>query len=60
MHQTTAMALGVEYHRVDVQIPPVGGGFGGKTEQARFVVGPTAVAAHVMKRPVRLAIGRAR
>jgi xanthine dehydrogenase/oxidase len=58
MHQTTAMALGVEYHRVDVQIPPVGGGFGGKTEQARFVVGPTAVAAHVLKRPVRLAMRR--
>jgi xanthine dehydrogenase/oxidase len=58
MHQTTAMALGVQYHQVDVQVAPVGGGFGGKTEQARFVTGPVAVAAHVAKRPVRLAMPR--
>jgi xanthine dehydrogenase/oxidase len=58
MHQTVAMALGVEYHRVEVQVPPVGGGFGGKTEQARFVAGAAAVAAHATKRPVRLAVPR--
>ena len=58
MHQTTAMALGMQYHRIDVQVPPVGGGFGGKTEQTRFVVGPAAVAAHATKRPVRLAVPR--
>ena len=38
--------------------PPVGGAFGGKTEQARFVVGPTAVAAKATKRPVRVAVPR--
>ena len=58
MHQTTAMALGIEYHRIDVRVPPVGGGFGGKTEQTRFVVGPTAVAAYTTKKPVRLAVPR--
>jgi xanthine dehydrogenase/oxidase len=58
MHATTAMALGIEYHRIDVQVPAVGGGFGGKTEQARFVVGPTAVAAYSTKRPVRVAVPR--
>lgn len=58
MHSTVAMALGVEYYRVDVQIAPVGGGFGGKTEQARFVAGPAAVAAHALKRPVRLVMPR--
>lgn len=58
MHQTTAMALGIEYHRIDVQVPSVGGGFGGKTEQTRFVVGPTAVAAYSTKKPVRLVMPR--
>ncbi|MBJ7311636.1 molybdopterin-dependent oxidoreductase, partial [Rugamonas sp. CCM 8940] len=45
MHQTTAMALGVAYHQVDVKVVSVGGAFGGKTEPTRFVVGPAAVAA---------------
>ncbi|NRR32070.1 molybdopterin-dependent oxidoreductase [Oxalobacteraceae bacterium] len=58
MHQTTAMALGVAYHQVDVKVAPVGGAFGGKTEPARFVVGPVAVAARAVKRPVRLAMPR--
>lgn len=58
MHQTTAMALGARYNSIDVQVPPVGGGFGGKTEQARFVVGAAAIAAHAIKRPVRLVLSR--
>jgi xanthine dehydrogenase/oxidase len=58
MHNTTAMALGVEYHRVEIQVPAVGGGFGGKTEQARFVTGAAAVAAYATKKPVRLAVPR--
>ena len=58
MHQTVAMALGVQYNQVQVEVPPVGGGFGGKTEQARFVVGPTAVAAQATKLPVRVAVPR--
>ena len=58
MHQTTAMALGAQYNHVSVEVAPVGGGFGGKTEQARFVAGPTAVAAQAIKRPVRVAVPR--
>ncbi len=58
MHQTTAMALGLQYHQVQVEVAPVGGGFGGKTEQARFVTGATAVAAKATKRPVRVAVPR--
>ena len=59
MHQTIAMALGLQYHQVEVNVAPVGGGFGGKTEQARFVTGATAVAAKATKRPVRVAVPRA-
>lgn len=58
MHQTAAMALGVEYHRIEVDVPQVGGGFGGKTEQTRFVVGPAVVAANAVNRPVRLVVPR--
>ena len=58
MHDTVAMALGVHHHQVEVQVRSVGGGFGGKTEQTRFVAGPTAVAAKATKRPVRLAVPR--
>ena len=58
MHQTSAMALGVYYNQVEVHVNSVGGGFGGKTEQTRFVTGPAAVAAQAMKRPVRLVMPR--
>ena len=58
MHATTAMALGLQYHQVELDVPPVGGGFGGKTEQTRFVTGPTAVAAKATKYPVRVAVPR--
>jgi xanthine dehydrogenase/oxidase len=58
MHQTSAMALGVHYNQVEIKVNSVGGAFGGKTEQARFVTGPVAVAAQAMKRPVRLVMPR--
>ncbi len=58
MHGTAAMALGVEYHRIEVDMPQVGGGYGGKTEQTRFVVGPALVAANALGRPVRLVVPR--
>ena len=58
MHDTVATALGMYYNQIEVEVPPVGGGFGGKTEQTRFIAGPTAVAAKATKRPVRLAVPR--
>ncbi len=58
MHQSTAMALGAQYNTIEVQVPPVGGGFGGKTEQARFVTAAAAIAARAMKLPVRLVLTR--
>jgi xanthine dehydrogenase/oxidase len=58
MHQTAAMTLGVEYHRIEVDVPQVGGGYGGKTEQTRFIVGPALVAANALQRPVRLVVQR--
>lgn len=58
MHQTVASALGRQYNKVKIQTRLLGGAFGGKTEQARFTTGPTAVAAAVMDAPVRLAMAR--
>jgi len=58
MHDTAAMALGFLHNQVEVKVAPVGGGFGGKTEQTRFITGPTAVAAKATKRPVRVALPR--
>ena len=58
MHQTSARALGVAQNRVRVQVRPVGGGFGGKTEQARFITGPTVVASYLRDAHVRLIMKR--
>jgi xanthine dehydrogenase/oxidase len=59
MHQTSAMAIGAQYNHIEVQVSPLGGGYGGKTEQARFVTGPAVVAAHARQRPIRIAMPRA-
>ncbi|GAC1045483.1 molybdopterin cofactor-binding domain-containing protein [Rhizobium sp. No.120] len=58
MHQTVSSALGKQYNKVKVQTRLLGGAFGGKTEQARFTTGPTAIAASVVDAPVRLAMPR--
>ncbi|MGN8068823.1 molybdopterin cofactor-binding domain-containing protein [Mucilaginibacter sp. 22184] len=58
IHGTIASALGAQYNSIDIQVPPVGGGFGGKTEQTRFVAAATAVAAKALKKPVKLALTR--
>ena len=58
MHQTAASVLGVEFNQLDVGIRQLGGGYGGKTEPAKFIIGACAIAANVMKRPVRLVMPR--
>ncbi|NTF52641.1 molybdopterin-dependent oxidoreductase [Agrobacterium rhizogenes] len=58
MHQTVSSTLGKQYNKVKIQTRLLGGAFGGKTEQARFTTGPTAVAAVVVDAPVRLAMPR--
>jgi xanthine dehydrogenase/oxidase len=58
MHQTAAMTIGAEYHRIEVDVAQVGGAYGGKTEQAKFVAGPALIAANALGRPVRLVVPR--
>lgn len=58
VHQTVASALGLPHNHVEVAVSQVGGGYGGKTEQSRFVAGAVAVASHTRNRPVRVALPR--
>ncbi|MDR7132366.1 xanthine dehydrogenase/oxidase [Algoriphagus sp. 4150] len=58
MHQTVASTLAAEHNKVNVDIRQLGGGYGGKTEQAKFVAAPVAVAAHKLNRPIRLVMKR--
>lgn len=59
MHNVSATALGVEFNQIEVEVPQLGGGYGGKTEQAKFITGPAAVAARATNKPIRLVMQRA-
>ncbi|MDB5942967.1 MAG: putative xanthine dehydrogenase large subunit, partial [Ramlibacter sp.] len=53
-----AHALGIESHDVKVECRRMGGGFGGKETQAGHIAVWAALAAHKMKRPVKLRLDR--
>ena len=53
-----AEALGIASHRVVVECPRMGGGFGGKESQAAHVAQLAALGAHHTGRPVRLRLHR--
>ncbi len=53
-----AHALGVDNHAVRVECRRMGGGFGGKETQAGHLAVWAAVAAHQLKRPVKLRLDR--
>ena len=50
--------LGIEQNRVQVHVPHVGGGYGGKTTRSPFTAALAALAAWTTRRPVKLALGR--
>ncbi|GAB3219835.1 molybdopterin-dependent oxidoreductase [Algoriphagus aestuariicola] len=58
MHQTVASTLAAEHNKINVEIRQLGGGYGGKTEQAKFVVAPVVVAVQKLNLPIRLAMKR--
>ena len=53
-----AHALGIDNHRVVVECRRMGGGFGGKETQAGHLAVWAAIAAHKLKRPVKLRLDR--
>ena len=51
--------LGIPMHRIEVDTNRIGGGFGGKEDQATPWACLAALAAHVLDRPVKLVLSRA-
>lgn len=58
VQRTVARVLGVPMHRVEVDVTRLGGGFGGKEDQASAWAALVALAASVLKKPVKLAMHR--
>lgn len=58
VQRTVARVLGVPMHKVEVDVTRLGGGFGGKEDQASAWAALTALAAFLLKRPVKLALHR--
>lgn len=56
-HHHIAEALGIPQSKVEFEIRRLGGGFGGKESTAVWVVAP-ALAAFLLKRPVKLVLSR--
>jgi len=58
MQQLVAHALGWSAHQVQVQSRRMGGGFGGKESQSALFACMAGVAAHQLRRPVKLRLDR--
>lgn len=56
-HRHLSEVLGIPMHKVELDIRRLGGGFGGKESTAVWIVAP-AMAAFLLKRPVKLVLGR--
>lgn len=56
-HHHVAEVLGIPQHKVELEIRRLGGGFGGKESTAVWAVAP-ALAAFLLRRPVKLVLGR--
>lgn len=56
-HRHLAEVLGIPMHKVELDIRRLGGGFGGKESTAVWVVAP-ALAAFLLKRPVKMVLSR--
>lgn len=59
VQRTVAQVLGLAMHRVEVDVLRLGGGFGGKEDQATPWAALAALAAWHLNRPVRLVLSRA-
>ena len=54
----TARVLGLAMNAVEVEVPRLGGAFGGKEEQAKPWALMAALGAHISQRPVKLVLNR--
>lgn len=58
VQRTIARVLGVPMHRIEVDVTRLGGGFGGKEDQASAWAAIAALASHLTGRPVKLSLHR--
>lgn len=58
VQRTIAQVLGIPMHRLEVVVTRLGGGFGGKEDQANTWAALCALAAHVLNKPVKYALHR--
>jgi xanthine dehydrogenase large subunit len=58
VQRTIARVLGLSMHQVEIDVPRLGGGFGGKEDQATAWAALAALAAFSLERPVKLTLSR--
>ncbi|XP_065067041.1 uncharacterized protein LOC135692714 isoform X3 [Rhopilema esculentum] len=54
VQEYVSRALGMKASSIDIHVPRLGGGFGGKIEYPSKIASAVAVAAHTLDRPVRM------
>ena len=58
VQRAVSRVTGLPMHQIEVDVTRLGGGFGGKEDQANMWAGLVAVAAQVLKRPVKYSLNR--
>lgn len=58
VQRTVAKVLGIPMHKLEVDVIRLGGGFGGKEDQATAWAVMAALGAHLLKKPVKIALHR--
>lgn len=58
VQKTASRVLGIPMNRIEVDVARLGGGFGGKEDQASGFAAMTALASYILQRPVKLSLHR--
>ncbi|WP_338875814.1 molybdopterin cofactor-binding domain-containing protein [Spirosoma sp. SC4-14] len=58
VQRAVSRSVGLAMHQIDVDVTRLGGGFGGKEDQANMWAALCALAAHVLRKPVKYSLHR--
>lgn len=58
IQKTAAKVLGISMNRIEVDVARIGGGFGGKEDQASGFAAMAALASYLLNKPVKLSLSR--
>jgi xanthine dehydrogenase large subunit len=58
VQRAVSRVLGVSMHQIEIEVNRLGGGFGGKEDQANTWAALCGLAAHILKKPVKYALHR--